>query len=199
MMPNILVFDNVIDIDYQNTIKEILLGDRQYKGYDFPWYLTHDVTKPAKADSQKRPAFFHGYVDYPSELSSSFHDLFTELIQNSCGKLRLENVRVIQGRSFCQLPINSEVMSVDTPHIDTKDDHFVMLYYVCDSDGDTIIYNETVESENYTIQQRITPKQGRVVLFDGAYYHTAEQPLNNIRCVVNYNLENYGISHNKTE
>ncbi len=198
-MPNILVFDNVIDIDYQNTIKEILLGDRQYKGYDFPWYLTHDVTKPAKADSQKRPAFFHGYVDYPSELSSSFHDLFTELIQNSCGKLRLENVRVIQGRSFCQLPINSEVMSVDTPHIDTKDDHFVMLYYVCDSDGDTIIYNETVESENYTIQQRITPKQGRVVLFDGAYYHTAEQPLNNIRCVVNYNLENYGISHNKTE
>ena len=198
-MPNILVFDDVIDIDYQNTIKEILLGDRQYKGYDFPWYLTHDVTKPAKADSQKRPAFFHGYVDYPSELSSSFHDLFTELIQNSCGKLRLENVRVIQGRSFCQLPINSEVVSVDTPHIDTKDDHFVMLYYVCDSDGDTIIYNETVESENYTIQQRITPKQGRVVLFDGAYYHTAEQPLNNIRCVVNYNLENYGISHNKTE
>ena len=198
-MPNILVFDNVIDIDYQNTIKEILLGDRQYKGYDFPWYLTHDVTKPAKSDSQKRPAFFHGYVDYPSELSSSFHDLFTELIQNSCGKLRLENVRVIQGRSFCQLPINSEVVSVDTPHIDTKDDHFVMLYYVCDSDGDTIIYNETVESENYTIQQRITPKQGRVVLFDGAYYHTAEQPLNNIRCVVNYNLENYGISHNKTE
>ena len=198
-MPNILVFDDVIDIDYQNTIKEILLGDRQYKGYDFPWYLTHDVTKPAKADSQKRPAFFHGYVDYPSELSSSFHDLFTELIQNSCGKLRLENVRVIQGRSFCQLPINSEVVSVDTPHIDTKDDHFVMLYYVCDSDGDTIIYNETVESENYTIQQRIAPKQGRVVLFDGAYYHTAEQPLNNIRCVVNYNLENYGISHNKTE
>ena len=198
-MPNILVFDNVIDIDYQNTIKEILLGDRQYKGYDFPWYLTHDVTKPAKADSQKRPAFFHGYVDYPSELSSSFHDLFTELIQNSCGKLRLENVRVIQGRSFCQLPINSEVMSVDTPHIDTKDDHFVMLYYVCDSDGDTIIYNETVESENYTIQQRITPKQGRVVLFDGAYYHTAEQPLNNIRCVVNYNLENYVIPHKETE
>ena len=198
-MPNILVFDNVIDIDYQNIIKEILLGDRQYKGYDFPWYLTHDVTKPAKADSQKRPAFFHGYVDYPSELSSSFHDLFTELIQNSCGKLRLENVRVIQGRSFCQLPINSEVVSVDTPHIDTKDDHFVMLYYVCDSDGDTIIYNEKVESENYTIQQRITPKQGRVVLFDGAYYHTAEQPLNNIRCVVNYNLENYVIPHKETE
>ena len=184
----ILVFDDVIDLEYQNIIKEILLGDRQYKGYDFPWYLTHDVTKPAKADSQLRPAFFHGYVDYPSELSSVFHDLFIRLIQNSCAKINRKNVDVIQGRSFCQLPISSDKMSVDTPHIDTKDDHFLMLYYVCDSDGDTIIYNEQIKSDNYTIRKRVTPKQGRVVLFDGSYYHTAEQPLNNIRCVVNYNL-----------
>ena len=184
----ILIFDDIIDSEYQNIIKEILLGDRQYKGYDFPWYLTHDVTKPAKADSQLRPAFFHGYVDYPSELSSVFHDLFIRLIQNPCAKINRKNIDVIQGRSFCQLPISSDKMSVDTPHIDTKDDHFVMLYYVCDSDGDTIIYNEQIKSDNYTIQKRVTPKQGRVVLFNGSYYHTAEQPLNNIRCVVNYNL-----------
>ena len=184
----ILIFDDIIDSEYQNIIKEILLGDRQYKGYDFPWYLTHDVTKPAKADSQLRPAFFHGYVDYPSELSSVFHDVFIRLIQNSCAKIDRKNVDVLQGRSFCQLPISSDKISVDTPHIDIKEDHFVMLYYVCDSDGDTIIYNEQIKSETYTLQQRVTPKQGRVVLFDGSYYHTAEQPLNNIRCVVNYNL-----------
>jgi len=185
----ILIFDDVIDLEYQNIIKEILLGDRQYKGYDFPWYLTHDVTKPAKADSQLRPAFFHGYVDYPSELSSVFHDVFIRLIQNSCAKIDRKNVDVLQGRSFCQLPISSDKISVDTPHIDIKEDHFVMLYYVCDSDGDTIIYNEQIKSETYTLQRRVTPKQGRVVLFDGSYYHTAEQPLNNIRCVVNYDLK----------
>ena len=199
MKNKILIFDDVIDLEYQNIIKEILLGDRQYKGYDFPWYLTHDVTKPAKADSQLRPAFFHGYVDYPSELSSAFHDLFIRLIQNSCAKIDRKNVDVLQGRSFCQLPISSDKISVDTPHIDIKEDHFVMLYYVCDSDGDTIIYNEQIKSETYTLQRRVTPKQGRVVLFDGSYYHTAEQPLNNIRCVVNYNLENYVIPHKKTE
>ena len=199
MKNKILIFDDVIDLEYQNIIKEILLGDRQYKGYDFPWYLTHDVTKPAKADSQLRPAFFHGYVDYPSELSSAFHDLFIRLIQNSCAKIDRKNVDVLQGRSFCQLPISSDKISVDTPHIDIKEDHFVMLYYVCDSDGDTIIYNEQIKSETYTLQRRVTPKQGRVILFDGSYYHTAEQPLNNIRCVVNYNLENYVIPHKKTE
>jgi ectoine hydroxylase-related dioxygenase (phytanoyl-CoA dioxygenase family) len=64
-----------------------------------------------------------------------------------------------------------------------------MLYYVCDSDGDTIIYNEKDISDQYTIKEKVTPKQGRVVLFDGSLYHTAEQPLNNNRCIVNYDLE----------
>ena len=77
---------------------------------------------------------------------------------------------------------------MDTPHIDTDDKHFVMLYYVVDSDGDTIIYNEKVESKEYTIKKSVTPKQGRVVLFDGGLYHTAEQPTKDTRCVVNYNL-----------
>ena len=72
-------------------------------------------------------------------------------------------------------------------------DHIVALYYVCDSDGDTIIYNERkdlgVEAKSYTIKQKVTPKQGRMVIFDGTLFHTAEQPQNNMRCVVNYDLE----------
>ena len=70
--------------------------------------------------------------------------------------------------------------------IDT--DHFVMLYYVGDSDGDTIIYNEREKSKSYTIKKKVTPKQGRVVLFDGRLYHTAEQSINTTRCIVNYDV-----------
>ena len=44
------------------------------------------------------------------------------------------------------------------------------------------------ECVEYTIKQSVTPKQGRVVLFDGGLFHTAEQPTKNTRCVVNYNL-----------
>jgi len=108
---------------------------------------------------------------------------------NVCDKLDKKNISIIKGRSFFQLPIKYKGERKDTPHIDIIDDHFVMLYYVCDSDGDTLIYNERSKSDNYTLQKRVTPKQGRVVLFDGSYYHTGEQPLNNIRCVVNYNLK----------
>jgi hypothetical protein len=112
------------------------------------------------------------------------------LITQSCYRLNLNQINVIQGRSFLQFPLNLENYDVDTPHIDLSTiDHFVMLYYVCDSDGDTIIYNEKDISDQYTIKEKVTPKQGRVVLFDGSLYHTAEQPLNNNRCIVNYDLE----------
>ena len=193
MKNKILVFDDIIDLEYQERIKSILLGDETFEGYYFPWYFTQDVTKQKDKDSQKRSAFFHGYVrdndDTIGTIDSVFHYLIVSLLESACNKIGKQSVNVIQGRSFLQLPINYKGEREDSPHIDTSDDHFVMLYYVCDSDGDTIIYNEQEKSDSYTVQKRITPKQGRVVLFDGSYYHTAEQPLNNIRCVINYDLE----------
>ena len=192
MKNKILIFDDIIDLEYQERIKNILLGDEIFEGYYFPWYFTQDVTKQKDKDSQKRSAFFHGYVrdsDTIGIIDSVFHYLIVPLLENACNRIGKQSVNVIQGRSFLQLPINYKGEREDSPHIDTSDDHFVMLYYVCDSDGDTIIYNEQEKSDRYTVQKKITPKQGRVVLFDGSYYHTAEQPLNNIRCVVNYDLK----------
>ena len=107
--------------------------------------------------------------------------------------LNLSNLEIIIGRSFLQCPINTDG-TVDTPHIDLDDNEsfIVALYYVCDSDGDTIIYNERKEQPEgqYTIKQKVTPKKGRIVIFDGCLYHTAEQPvLKNTRCIVNYCLQ----------
>ena len=193
MKNKILVFDDIIDLEYQERIKSILLGDETFEGYYFPWYFTQDVTKQKDKDSQKRSAFFHGYVrdndDTIGTIDSVFHYLIVSLLESACNKIDKQSVNVIQGRSFLQLPINYKGEREDSPHIDTSDDHFVMLYYVCDSDGDTIIFKEKEKSEKYTIQKRVTPKQGRVVLFDGAFYHTAEQPMDNVRCVINYDLK----------
>ena len=194
MKDKILVFDDIIDLEYQERIRNILIGEKTFEGYFFPWYFTKDVTRQMDKDSQKRSAFFHGYVISNDDntigtIDSVFHDLFVSLIENACNKINRKNVSIIKGRSFLQLPINFKGEREDTPHVDIVGNHFVILYYVCDSDGDTIIYNEQVKSDRYTVQKRITPKQGRVVLFDGSYYHTAEQPLNNIRCVVNYDLK----------
>ncbi len=194
MLNNIYVFDDIIGLDYQNEIKKKLLGEER-----FPWYYIEDVSS-GDSGNQKRGGFTHGYVNEQG-IESDYHYLFLELIKKSCSKINIKEVNAILGRSFLQLPSNIKREDVDTPHTDIPVDHFVMLYYVCDSDGDTIIYNEecnnldeyddntnVVKNKIFSIQKKVTPKQGRVVLFNGKLYHTAEQPNNNIRCVVNYDL-----------
>ena len=191
----IYVIDDFIDTEYQEDIRNILMGDYQYRKKDFPWYYTEDVTGANDPDSQHRSALGHDYVvlededNQTGERLSVFHYLFLPMLKDVCQKMKIKNINVLQGRSFLQFPLNLKDRSVDTAHVDLFNrEHLVALYYVCDSDGDTIIYNEREKLETYTIKQKVTPKQGRIVLFDGSLYHTAEQPLNNVRCVVNYNL-----------
>ena len=185
----ILVIDDFIDKDYQEEIKNNLMGDN-----DFPWYYIDDVTDAYSGDNQGRPGLSHVYVEYNddnvSEIVSDFHELFLPLLNKACQVLQVPTAKIVQGRSFLQFPLNLNSSDDDTPHIDLDEGerHIVVLYYVVTSDGDTVIYNERTESDIYTVKQKVTPKQGRVVIFDGGLYHTAQQALRQIRCIVNYNL-----------
>ena len=189
----ILVIDDFVNLEYQKKIKEELMG----LDNDFPWHYVEDVTSAGDYDSQYRAALAHQYVeindDDISQINSVYHHLFTPLISKACDYLKMPETEVIQGRSFLQFPLNLESKEIDTPHIDLDegDEHIVVLYYVVSADGDTVIYNERTKSNTYTEKQRVTPKQGRVVIFDGGQYHTAEQPKHGVRCIVNYNLDFY--------
>lgn len=196
----VTVIDDFIDKEYQEEIKGVLIGEKLFNKYYFPWYFISDITQTSEdKDCQYRAAFVHEYAILPGKLHTQFHKLFVPLLREAQIKCKYSKVSVLQGRSFLQFPLHLKNRDVDTPHIDIGEEdignqkYFVVLYYVCDSDGDTIIYNETDynASEKYTIKKRVTPKQGRVVIFDGSLMHTAEQPINNIRCVVNYNLRAY--------
>ena len=115
------------------------------------------------------------------------------MLKDVCQRMNIKNINVLQGRSFLQFPLNLKDKTVDTPHTDLQQEHLVALYYVCDSDGDTIIYNEKLISEKgFTKKIKVTPKQGRVVIFDGLYWHTAEQPKKDVRCILNFNISSNG-------
>ena len=208
MISDVMVIDDFIDLEYQEKIKTTLFGEERPDMEQFPWYYLEDVTASGDSDSQHRPGLSHVYVDLPYEderdlktgtinsdvlgghIISDYHELFVPLLETVVRKLGFNQAKVLQGRSFLQFPINTDG-TIDKPHIDIHGNNkfVVALYYVCDSDGDTVIYNEKEQSEKYTIKQRVTPKQGRIVIFDGHLYHTAEQPTkSNTRCIVNYNL-----------
>ena len=202
MIDNIYVFDDIIEEPYQELIKETLMGGDKpptvgEPDEPFPWHYISDITdSDHESTFQGRYGFTHQYVTPEDGIVSKFHNLFFGLIQNSCKKLKIKEIDVLNGRSFLQTPTNIPKDKVDSPHVDLIVPHFVMLYYVNDSDGDTLIYNEKTkfaacypDSEmKFTLKKKVSPKQGRVVLFNGIYWHTAQQPNNNLRCIVNYDL-----------
>ncbi len=209
MIDNIYVFDDIIEKPYQELIKETLIGGDAPPTIDtvdefFPWYYTSDVTDNThEGPFQGRFGFSHQYVTAEDGIVSDFHSLFIGLIKNSCKKLKIKEVDILQGRSFLSTPTNISKDNADTPHVDMVVPHFVMLYYVRDSDGDTIIYNEKTKFDdctpdpkmNYTIKKKVSPKQGRVVLFNGIHFHASEQPNHNLRCIVNYDLVDLNRAH----
>ena len=161
---------------------------------DFPWSYVSDVSKKNNVH-QRRPGFKHIFKNY---------NLIEPILVNTRAKLNkvlYARNEILEARSFLQLPLDKNFIGkgVDTPHLDRFEPHLVFLYYVCDSDGDTIIYNYKTEKEgdvpffeDVKELKRITPKQGRVVIFDGMYWHTAEQPKKDVRCILNFNISSNG-------
>ena len=188
MNGEVFVFDNIINLNYQTRIKELLVGEGTFNNLCLPWYFTLDITYSEELEGQGRCAFVHNFAHPDEGIISSFHPLFLKLIKNSCKKIKVEKVNILQGKTLFELPKSKVLDTPDDPHINFHEKHFSMIYYVSDSDGDTIIYNEKEKSKSYTIKERVSPKQGRVVLFDGALFHTDEEPKEGRRCIVRYDL-----------
>jgi hypothetical protein len=80
------------------------------------------------------------------------------------------------------------------PHPDDTEGNntFTMVYYVSDSDGETVLFNEFYDKnsplpEKLTIAQRVAPKKGRIVLFESKRFHASSNPIaNESRTVINF-------------
>ena len=78
---------------------------------------------------------------------------------------------------------------IHPPHIDfpNKFPHISTVIYMNDTDGDTIFFNETsagmsekesnkIQINDLTIRKRVKPKKGRMIIFDGSFFHTGCSP-----------------------
>lgn len=186
------IIDDVISKDYQKYIQSVI--------YDMMW-----AYKPTLS-SNTPIAEDENFVDVPG-FSKVFYNqddgVTNQLLYNTamplahicCSKINVELETIYYGRSFLQVPLQDK-SGLSNPHIDiTNFNHLVCLYYVFDSDGDTVFFDKKSDSEerpsfkDYKIIDRVTPKQGRVVLFDGRQYHANYLPRkSDVRSVINMNL-----------
>ena len=86
------------------------------------------------------------------------------------------------------------------PHVDLPDTvpYKSLIYYVSDSDGDSIFFNEKyipgngppeLKDTDVTECFRYTPKKGNAILFDGHQYHAGNSPVEYLhRTVINFDF-----------
>lgn len=165
-----VVYDDLLSSEEANEYEEY------FTSFDFPWYLQKSTVTNVN-DFQFMAHNFYGNNKPPSNWMSLPVQIIQKFIQKT--KSKYKDVIRIQGNLVHKT--NCETHS--SVHIDNDDPHYVLIYYVNNSDGDTIMF------EGSEIVKRITPKKGRFVLFDGSIFH-AHFPCkeNDTRIVVNYNL-----------
>lgn len=190
----ITVIDDVISKEKANEIERYVLSK------EVKWDLdTHTLDQNFKVKSkdihefiQFRSIIKHGNRILDDKSYKYVQDILVGL-SNKTGIFFNESFRI----KFNLLPKceSFKETQYNTPHVDTNGDHYVLLYYINDADGDTLIFDQTMEEykmenawkfEKFDIKKRISPKKGRVVIFDGKHYHASSHPSkNDIRCVIN--------------
>lgn len=128
-----------------------------------------------------RPLSFVHVLKSDSKVSQHFEN-FALIPQIVCDHFNWILRDFIVARMYLILPYETKLEHY-APHVDWNIPHTVVLYYLNDSDGDTVFFDN-----QGNITQRVSPKKGRVLVFDGQLYHGGGIPKHSPRCVVNFDI-----------
>ena len=184
MSHDIIIVDDIIPRIEQEAIKNHMLSR------SFPWFYVPNITNPKS--NVPIPALSHVFKQL-GEVNSSMYSRIEPIGKIGAAKYDPEFDNVYNVRSFLQTPRG--VSNINMLHTDIAQEHVVVLYYVLDSDGDTVIVDkkftgveEDLNIEDCNIIHSITPKQGRAIIFNGNQYHASSTPKDNVRCVINFDV-----------
>ena len=166
---------------------------------DFPWYYHTETTDPVDwhsitSDSNTQDTSFFTHTFYINgQINSSYFDMITPIIkelEESRQKSYMDRLFRVKANLIYK-QANYPVGFYHMPHIDVDMPHEVMLYYVNDSDGDTLLFKENPTQmfgfKKFTVESRIPPQKGNIILFDGVTYHAATPPkLSDVRVTINF-------------
>jgi hypothetical protein len=119
-----------------------------------------------------------------SSSTSSYLDNFALIPEIICSKFNWLLLDIIKARIYLSLPYNTK-LDHWSPHNDLPFEHTVVIYYINDSDGDTVFFDR-----HGKITDKVTPKRGRVCVFDGSILHGAGIPKTGPRLIANFDILN---------
>jgi hypothetical protein len=202
MINEIYTFDNIVDIEIQNEIENYVYN----KNLD--WNSIQNVTNTAG---------IHTNYSFPADVLSEdkidnnilkFIDIIIDNSLNKINKKLAKKYRIKINKTIpYHIDANEEYRLL---HIDKMEPHVTIVYYINDSDGATLIFNDEnnkhlkdikefinndnfLDPKNFKLTNSISPKKGRVVLFDGNLWHYGKYPNKGERNIININLAIGGV------
>jgi hypothetical protein len=188
-MKKIIEIDDIVSPLYQNHIKNTLLN------CSFNWNFIEDLTSDDRNFyKEKHPGFSHVFFN-EGEIKSQHHHMILPLIFQVADKIGLDTVNLLRSRTFLHLPSKKEVRNNFHTDYLNNINHLSCIYYVKSSDGCTVISDKTnkecddphiLTDENVDI--KIKPEQGKVIIFNGHWYHCSSNPTIDTRCIISFNF-----------
>jgi hypothetical protein len=186
------VYDNIVPEFVQD---EILKG---ISTTNFPWYYyplsvsNKDITVLPAPGVDYHEQFVHGVVWENRPTNPDTYSLIRPLwlfFQSATGIEIKDLIRI-----KINLLVNKQELAgrYNVPHTDHEDPEVkTLLYYVNDSDGDTVLFDQVwpEKHSNFTKLTTISPKKGRMIYFDAVRWHASSNPVNTkARMIININF-----------
>jgi len=185
----IKVHDNIFSSNLVNLIEQSIFSGQSINGNDLSPKWTFRPNLVSRTLTSKEHGFASVFWDHngPNTPLSSF---YIQPLYEFCISQNIFISSILGGRFFYTSPqINPKT---SPPHYDfvsndgtPLNDIWTLLYYVNDSDGDTIYYKE----DKVTELKRVSPKKGRCVFSKNTMLHSAGKPTKEPRVIININFK----------
>jgi hypothetical protein len=201
MINEIYTFDNIVNVEIQNEIEKYVYNKNLH------WNIYKNITSVGIHTNYSFPAQVLKEVNIDENILKFIDDIIDYAL-NKINKKLAKKYRIKINKTLPHhIDENEEYRLL---HIDQAEPHITIIYYINDSDGDTLIFNDKnnqhlknikefvnndnfLDTKNFELTKSISPKKGRVVVFDGNLWHYGKYPTKGERNVININLAIGGI------
>jgi hypothetical protein len=206
------IIDNVLEEEHFKELQAIC-------GPKMPWHYETNVSAPSWMEiddplAVETDGLQSILYDHPRKMVTTEYQFLFENIMRILHAVGYEDYNLLRLRAAAKWPkANAPAHTYNLPHIDMNSPHKVIIFYMNDSDGDTVLFKqrhtsapmgalpnnptqEQIEAyrnsyirSGFEIENTVQPKANRLVIFDGMQYHTAGHPVNTDRRVIlNFNV-----------
>jgi hypothetical protein len=198
MKDKFLILDDVISKTYLTYFNDRI--------FDFDWKFSSNLTYGDHHSYKNSSDLEFGFN---AKLTKEQKHFILPLVYQICdlSDIKLEDNNQISRITPRLQTMLSKDNQINDIHVDHEINHYVIIFYPHNIDGQTILYNETTSdlsyskfnrmsleerervTKNFSILKRVDPKENRALVFNGNRYHSSSSPSKGPRCIINMNID----------